>query len=48
MEDIKRTQTHDKNVKNVWIEGISDYIDQVLHFINEETEAPTKYLAFTT
>lgn len=48
MEDIKRTQTHDKNVKNVWIEGISDYIDQVLHFINEETEAPTKYLAFTS
>lgn len=48
MEDIKRAQTHDKNVKNVWIEGISDYIDWVLHFINEETEAPTKYLAFTT
>lgn len=48
MEDIKRAQTHDTNVKNVWIEGISGYIDWVLHFINEETEAPTKYLAFTT
>lgn len=48
MEDIKRAHTHDKNVKNVWIEGTSDYIDRVLHFINEETEAPTKYLAFTT
>ena len=48
MEDIKRAHTHDKNVKNVLIEGTSDYIDRVLHFINEETEAPPKYLAFTT
>lgn len=45
MADIKRAQTHDKNMKNVKIIEISYYLDQILLFINEESKAPMLFLS---